>query len=181
MTFQNKQEKLFFGIIHILTKDDPTKRLSEEEIISNVSRQVIISKTKELFANFSSPNVKYIEEDDSNRYRISDAGMIYYEQLAFEWESEIQQKKSIDAAVSTSTFTKINIVCSISFAAITLFVLLSGYFEKTKLQSQQSNKALQDSLRQSEILKNVQELKAELHQISLSLKDTSKVKVRIEK
>lgn len=180
MNWKIKQEKLFLGTLHELTQSDMAKGLSEAEIISKMPK-LSPFKTKELFDNFKSKNVRYIEEKSPNEYGISAAGMVYYEQLYAEWEMEDEQRKIWRATTSSINWTKGNILIGALISITTLSVVLFNCNRDTDKYHKELERQQKDTLQQRQINQSVLELKKELHQISLSLQDTAKVKVKIER
>lgn len=79
-----------------------------------------------------------------------------------------------------SKWTKWNIGLALFMTATTVSVLLFRNRDTNRYRKESEHQS-KETLQQGEINKSVLELKTELHQISLSLQDTAKVKVKIEK
>ena len=94
---------------------------------------------------------------------------------------DVLKSDQLTKAIEVSKWTKWNIGLALFMTATTLSVLLFTCNRDTNRYRKEFEKQSKDTLRQEEINKSVLELKTELHQISLSLQDTAKVKVKIEK
>lgn len=105
----------------------------------------------------------------------------YEKKLEREKQKELLSNRQLAKSIEVSRWTKWNIGLALSISATTLIVLLFTYNRDTNRYRKESERQQKDSLSQVQAQESTKELKEELHQISLSLKDTAKVKVKIEK
>ncbi len=153
------------------------KHVTEEDMVTMLSIADIYLK--------DSPFYPFV--GDISDLRLAKAATAFRNYGGFSKIYEIENRKDVrdeelrSSTVKTGKWTRRNMVISGILAATTTLVVLTNYFDNKAKKLQQDIKEKSDSLRQSETRQDVQELTKQLHQISQSLQDTSKVKVKIEK
>lgn len=168
------EKKTFFDLIG-------DKWMTEDEINNLVSPKIGLARTKFLFDVFRKKGDKYLEEDKENKYHITDRGNEYYEFLKDLAEKVDLEKRVLRSNINMKGWTIANIVIALLLSSATTTVVVCNRLDAKRKEVQEGSKVSQDSARQYELLQSVKELKEELQGISLSLKDTSIKKVRIEK
>lgn len=114
------------------------------------------------------------------RHKISASGKIYWEYLKGESEKVKLEKDAIEANLNNNIFAK---RIAIFTTLVTLFVTylqIKSCERDEKRELWQVQRALQDSIQQSKISETDSLTNQRLREISLSLSDTAKVKVKIE-
>jgi hypothetical protein len=96
-------------------------------------------------------------------------------------EKEELERESISASIRTSKLTRRNIRVGWILGIATFIAVITNLFITIRKTNQDTEKQSSEALKQSQSKKDTLQLIQELHQISLSLKDTAKVKVKIEK
>lgn len=120
-------------------------------------------------------------DDVTIEVQITSIGKLYIDQRARELKQQDLLEKQTNSVRSTNTFTKINMALTFLLALYLAYLQTLSVKKDDDREAKQSRKEAQDSIWRQEVNKTALELKTELHQISLSLKDTSKVRVKIEK
>ena len=183
MTFENKQELIFFQVVEEKAKDR-NKVYVDTQVIESMVGKIDETKAKLILNDFNSK--QYIYQDHGKisalpHYEISASGYIYYNFLKEESEKMELDRKSIKATIKTGKLTRKNIKIGWILGIVTLLDILTNLGITAYREWRLARKEQSDSLQQSKTLKLYQEVNQKLYQISQSLSDTSKVKVRIEK
>lgn len=135
---------------------------------------------KYLYGHFANQQGKQIFLLSFNGKLLKDTGG-YEKKLEREKQKELLSNRQLTKSIEVSRWTKWNIGLALLMSATTLTVLLFTCNRDTYRYRKESERQKKDSLTQVQTQENTKGFKEELHQISLSLNDTTKVKVKIEK
>jgi hypothetical protein len=180
MTYEDKQKELFFETLEKMST--PSRNwLLEEDIIKNVAPKITIKTAKELFKEFNTGDIKYIEDELMERFRVSDAGRVYHNFLKSESEKVKLEKDSIQSSIDTNKFSRKSTRFSIGVGLLVLGMQGYTIYRDIHKDKEATSKVNIGQQQQERIIQTDSLSNQELHQISLSLQDTAKVKVKIEK
>lgn len=141
------------------------KHVTEEDMLTMLSIADIYLKD----------NPFYPFTGDISELRLTKAATAFRNYGGFSKIYEIENRKDLrdeelrSSTVRTGKWTRRNMVISGILAATTTMVVLTNYFDNKTKKLQEDIRERSDTLRQSEIRQDVQELTRQLHQISQSL------------
>lgn len=179
MTFEERQKEILFDAFHDVSKGNLTHWTEMSSVLEWASVRITQLKAHDLFKEYK--EIGYVEVNEDGKYRLSDAGKMYYEYLKKESTKYEADIKAIISSTKTGVWTRRNMIISGVLALITSTVVVKGCFDNKEQNMQQRNKDYKESIQQLQIHQDVQELTKELHQISLILSDTSRVRGKTEK
>ncbi len=105
MTFQDREREIFFETVNQIS-DNSQNWVTRDEILRNVSTRITFHSAESIFLYFSMGNVKYLDDELNERFRISAAGQVYWQFLREESEKTELEKKSIQSVIDTNASVK---------------------------------------------------------------------------
>lgn len=180
MTFEERQTELFFEAFHVVSNGDLSKWLEVWPVVEWAGERITRAKADALILKFTE-SIHYVEKNDEGKYRLSDSGKVYYDFLKKESTKYELDRQSVQSTINTGILTRMNIKIGWLLGIVTLLAILTNLGITIHKECLESKRRIEQTQQQSKIQQNALQLNQIIQEISQSLKDTSKVKVKIEK